>query len=269
MIPTVQLRSGYSLPQVGYGTWQISQAGVFQQAYETGYRHFDTATMYGNERILGQVLGRYAREELFVTSKLLPDSEMGTAAVGACERMLERLHMDYLDLLLIHWPGRDCHLRQETWRSMEQLVAAGKVKSLGVSNFLEPHLRDIEAVATVPISVNQVEYHPLCQNDSLLRYCASKSIVVEAYSPFGAGLSDIFRNSTLRSLADKHGKTIAQVTLRWLFQLGLVALPRSQNQQRMRENASIFDFSLSETEMAQIAALNQDYHTDWDPRSTL
>jgi len=269
MIPSIELKSGFRMPQVGYGTWQVSQSPVFQQAYETGYRHFDTATMYGNERVLGQALSSHARQDLFVTSKLLPDSEMGAGAISACERMLARLQMDYLDLLLIHWPGRDRKLMQETWRSMEQLVAAGKVRSLGVSNFLEPHLRDIEAVATLPISVNQVEYHPLCQDTTLLRYCASKSIVVEAYSPFGAGLSDIFHHSTLRSLGEKYGKTVAQVTLRWLLQLGLVPLPRSTNLQRMRENICFFDFALSDAEMEQIAQLNQDYHTDWDPRSTL
>lgn len=141
MIPSIELKSGFRMPQVGYGTWQVSQGPVFQQAYEAGYRHFDTATMYGNERVLGQALGTHARQELFVTSKLLPDSEMGAGAISACERMLARLQMDYLDLLLIHWPGRDRKLRQETWRSMEQLVAAGKVRPLGLATSW--HLRDI------------------------------------------------------------------------------------------------------------------------------
>lgn len=267
MIPSVELRSGFTMPQLGFGTWTLTQTGPFQQAYDLGYRHFDSATMYGNEQALGQVLRQYDRGQLFLTSKLLPDSEMGGAAVRACERMLSRLGMDYLDLLLIHWPGGGRAVRQETWRAMEELVHSGKVRSLGVSNFLEPHLSDIEAVATVPISVNQVEYHPLCQNESLVRYCASKGIIVEAYSPFGAGLSDIFQNAKLREIAGKHSKTVAQVTLKWLLQQGIVPLPRSKNTHRMRENLEVFDFTLTEADMQQIASLNVDNHTDWDPRS--
>ena len=270
MIPSVQLRSGQSMQAIGYGTWQITRADTFQQAYDLGYRHFDSATMYGNEKTLGKVLGKCPRESLFLTSKLLPDSEMGTEATpAACNRMLERWGLEYLDLLLIHWPGTNRRQLTETWRAMELLVDSGKVRSIGVSNFLEPHLSHIFSTSSIPPSVNQVEYHPLCQNSALLQYCADHQIIVEGYSPFGAGHSGVLQNHTLQAIGQKYGKTSPQVILRWMYQLSVVPLPRSKDGNRMRENMSIFDFQLDQAEMDQIAGLNEDLHTDWDPRSTL
>jgi diketogulonate reductase-like aldo/keto reductase len=264
---TVRLNNGVELPWVGLGVYQAQRGEETREAVswalQAGYRHIDTARIYGNERDVGEALRQSGipRSEVFITTKLWNHDQGYDSALRACERSLRELGLEYVDLYLIHWPvpGR----RLDSWRAMEKLLADGRCRSIGVSNFLERHLDELMANSKVVPAVNQVEFSPYLYQRELLEHCRRHGIVVEAYSPLTKGerLSD----PRLVEVAKHYGKTSAQVLIRWCLQHGMVVLPKSVREARIRENAAVFDFELSANDMRVLDGLNEDLHTSWDP----
>ncbi|WNG49654.1 aldo/keto reductase [Archangium minus] len=264
---TVKLNNGVELPRLGLGVFRAPRGQVTRQAVlsalSAGYRHIDTARIYGNERDVGAAVRESGlpREDIFVTTKLWNEDQGYDSTLRACERSLKDLGLEYVDLYLVHWPvpGR----RLDSWRAMEKLLAEGKCRAIGVSNFLEHHLDQLLAHAQVVPAVNQVEQHPFLYQPSLLRYCADKGIAVEAYSPLTKGLR--LGDPRVVEMARRHGKSPAQVLIRWCLQHELVVIPKSVHEERIRENASVFDFSLSSEDMQRLDGMNEDLYTGWDP----
>lgn len=264
---TVRLNNGVELPWVGLGVYQAQRGGETRDAVswalQAGYRHIDTARIYGNERDVGEALRRSGipRDEVFITTKLWNSDQGHDSALSACERSLRELGLEYVDLYLMHWPvpGR----RLDSWRAMEKLLADGRCRAIGVSNFLERHLDELMANAKVVPAVNQVEFHPYLYQKRLLEHCGRHGIVVEAYSPLTRG--ERLDDPRLAEVARRHGKTSAQVLIRWCLQHGMVVLPKSVREERIRENAAVFDFELSAAELRVLDGLNEDLHTSWDP----
>lgn len=257
-IPLITLSNGNAMPQLGYGVWRIddtdAQACV-TTAIECGYRSIDTAMIYENERGVGKAIRAcaLAREELFITTKLWNSDHHNAEAAFADS--LERLGLDYVDLYLVHWPAPQTGDMISAWRSMLEIKTSGRARSIGVSNFNSDHLEAIiEDTGVVP-SVNQVELHPNFQQTALREWCLKHDIVVEAWSPLGRG-GPLLDDPLLRSIAEIHGKTAAQVVLRWNVQIGVVTIPKSATPSRIVENLDITDFELSELEMQQIATLD-------------
>ncbi|UUV99228.1 Glyoxal reductase [Vagococcus luciliae] len=259
------LKDGNRIPVVGFGTWQAESGEIAKQAVksalEAGYRHIDTAMIYGNEESVGEAIKESGipRERLFITTKLWNKDHSYDKAKLAIDESLERLGLDYLDLYLIHWPNpvdyRD-HWQEanaSAWKAMEEALNSGKVKSIGVSNFLTHHLKALEETASFQPVVNQIYLNPSDQQQEIVSYCKNKGILLEAYSPLGTG--DIFKLDELEEIAKAHGKTVAQVVLRWSLQKGFVPLPKSVTPSRIKENIELFDFELSEFEMGLIDAL--------------
>lgn len=259
------LKDGNRIPVVGFGTWQAESGEIAKQAVksalEAGYRHIDTAMIYGNEESVGEAIKESGipRERLFITTKLWNKDHSYDKAKLAIDESLERLGLDYLDLYLIHWPNpvdyRD-HWQEANagaWKAMEEALNSGKVKSIGVSNFLTHHLKALEETASFQPVVNQIYLNPSDQQQEIVSYCKNKGILLEAYSPLGTG--DIFKLDELEEIAKAHGKTVAQVVLRWSLQKGFVPLPKSVTPSRIKENIELFDFELSEFEMGLIDAL--------------
>lgn len=259
------LKDGNRIPVVGFGTWQAESGEIAKQAVksalEAGYRHIDTAMIYGNEESVGEAIKESGipRERLFITTKLWNKDHSYDKAKLAIDESLERLGLDYLDLYLIHWPNpvdyRD-HWQEANagaWKAMEEALNSGKVKSIGVSNFMIHHLKALEETASFQPVVNQIYLNPSDQQQEIVSYCKNKGILLEAYSPLGTG--DIFKLDELEEIAKAHGKTVAQVVLRWSLQKGFVPLPKSVTPSRIKENIELFDFELSEFEMGLIDAL--------------
>ncbi len=259
------LKDGNRIPVVGFGTWQAESGEIAKQAVksalEAGYRHIDTAMIYGNEESVGEAIKESGipRERLFITTKLWNKDHSYDKAKLAIDESLERLGLDYLDLYLIHWPNpvdyRD-HWQEANagaWKAMEEALNSGKVKSIGVSNFMIHHLKALEEIASFQPVVNQIYLNPSDQQQEIVSYCKNKGILLEAYSPLGTG--DIFKLDELEEIAKAHGKTVAQVVLRWSLQKGFVPLPKSVTPSRIKENIELFDFELSEFEMGLIDAL--------------
>jgi diketogulonate reductase-like aldo/keto reductase len=259
MAERVEIAENVFMPRLGLGTSHVVGAEEVERqlrsALALGYRHIDTAAGYHNESEIGQALDVLGvpREELFVTSKLWPWDQGYQQALRGCEQSLRRLGLDYLDLYLIHWPER-AHTA-ETWRAFEQLLAEGKVRSIGVSNFTVADLKQLAETARTPPAVNQVEFHPYLQRPELVSYCEAHGIVVEAWSPLMRGRIESIPELT--EIGRAYGKTSAQVTLRWILQRGLVTIPKSTHEERLRENADIFDFDLSAQDVARIDALDR------------
>jgi 2,5-diketo-D-gluconate reductase A len=268
--PTISLNTGASIPQLGFGTWQIppeDTADVVVTALEVGYRSIDTAAGYHNEAGVGQAIARsgLARDELFVTTKLSNDDHGRERAPRAFEASLEKLGLDYVDLYLIHWPRPGLGLYVETWRVLEELLAGGRARAIGVSNFQPNHLRRLlDETATVP-AVNQIELHPRLQQAGLRRLHAELGIATESWSPLAQGA--VLDDPTIVRIADAHGRTPAQVVLRWNTQLGNIVIPKSVTPARMAENRAVFDFELSDADMEAIAALDAGQRTGPDPDS--
>jgi methylglyoxal/glyoxal reductase len=264
---TVKLNNGVELPRLGLGVFRAPRGEVTRQAVlsalAAGYRHIDTARIYGNERDVGAAVRESGlpREDIFVTTKLWNEDQGHDSALRACERSLKDLGLEYVDLYLVHWPvpGR----RLESWRALEKLLADGKCRAIGVSNFLEHHLEELLGKARVVPAVNQVEQHPFLHQPSLLRYCADKGIAVEAYSPLTKGMR--LGDPRVVELARKYGKSPAQVLIRWCLEHGLVVIPKSVHAERIRENASVFDFSFSPEDLRRLDGMNEDLYTGWDP----
>jgi diketogulonate reductase-like aldo/keto reductase len=260
----LRLNDGHGIPVLGLGVWLTPNGKVcetaVQTALEVGYRHIDTAAIYGNEESVGAALRRSGipREEIFVTTKLwnAHHSDPERAFRGS----LKRLGLDYVDLYLIHFPVRE---RSESWAVLERLHATGAARSIGVSNFTIRHLEQLLARSNEVPSVNQVEFHPFLYQEELLEYCRSKGIVVEAYSPLthAKRLGD----RRLRDIGRRYNKSAAQVLIRWGLQHGMVSLPKSVHPERIVENANVFDFAISDADMSVLDKMNEDLRTCWDP----
>ena len=259
-IPAVTLNNGLQMPQIGLGTWPLKDhdaAPVMVTAIEAGYRHIDTAFRYGNQRGVGQGVrdSGIAREELFITSKLDGEFQGHDRAIAGLDECLRQLQMDYVDLLLIHWPLPQRNEYVSTWKTFETLVAAGKVRSIGVSNFTPAHLDHLLAETTICPATNQIQLSPRITRPDQVAYGRTHNIVTVSWSPLGQG-SNLLSDPTLAAIAQKYGKTSAQVVLRWNIELGLVPIPKSANPVRLVQNLDIFDFGLTPAEVAAITALD-------------
>lgn len=271
-VPKILLNNGKTIPQIGFGTSPLNDKEVAPAviaAIEAGYRHVDTAHKYNNERGVGQGIrdSGIPREELFITTKLDGPFQGDDRAIGGLDESLRRLGMDYVDLLLIHWPlpKRDQYV--STWKTFEKLLAAGKTRSIGLSNFKPAHIERLLAEATVRPAVNQIQLNPRITRPEERAYDQKQRIVTEAWSPLGAG-NDLLKDPTLVAIGRKHSKTPAQVVLRWHIELGVVAIPRSRNRERIAQNIDIFDFALTEQEVAAISALDTGQETRVDSDTT-
>lgn len=263
----VKLNNGVEIPLLGLGVFRAGQGKETQQAIrwalEAGYRHIDTAKVYGNERDVGIAVrdSGIPREQLFITTKLWNSDHGAKSAVRACEESLRALGLEQIDLYLIHWPVE--RLRLESWKALDGLLRAGKCRAIGVSNYMVRHLDEIrEAGLTVP-AVDQVEFSPFLYQRELLEHCARHGIALEAYSPLTKGIR--LRHPTVVKVARDHGRTPAQVMIRWCLQRNTIVIPKSTNRERIRENAQVFDFSLSDDEMTTLDGLHEELHTGWDP----
>lgn len=271
----LKLSNGNEIPLVGFGTYKIKDPNEaynsVKMALEAGYTHIDTAAYYENEAMVGKAIRESGipREELFVTSKLWK-TELGyEKAMAGFERTMKEIGLDYLDLYLIHWPASPTHeenweeINLETWRAFIDIYKSGKVKAIGVSNFLPHHLKALMGTEIVPM-VNQIEIQPGFMQKETVDYCRENGIIVEAWSPLGRGR--VLDNPLLMELAAKYGKTVAQISLRWEVQNGIVTLPKSTHEERIKSNFDIFNFELSSEDMAKIDAMepygNTGHHPD-------
>ncbi|MDT7620547.1 MAG: 2,5-diketo-D-gluconate reductase [Pseudonocardiales bacterium] len=267
-VPNIRLNNGTEIPQFGFGVFQIppaETAGAVREAFAAGYRHIDTAQMYGNEEGVGEAIkdSDLSRGEVFVTTKLNNDAHGYNSAISALDESLKKLQLDYVDLYLIHWPLPHQDRYVETWKGFEKLLADGRARSIGVSNFQPAHLdRLAKETDTVP-AVNQIELHPLLTQTELRKYHAEHGIATEAWSPIAQG--EVLGEQTITSLADKYGKSPAQVVLRWHLQVGNIVFPKSVNPDRVRENIDVFDFELADDDMDAIAAMDAGHRTGPDP----
>jgi len=259
-IPTLRLNDGHTMPQIGLGTASLKDdtvAPVIVTAIEAGYRHIDTAYRYGNQRGVGKGVrdSGIPREELFITTKLDGEFQGNDRAIAGLDECLRQLDIDYVDLLLIHWPlpQRDEYI--STWQSFEQLLAAGKTRSIGVSNFKPAHLERLFAETTIRPVANQIQLSPYITRTDHVTYDRAHDIVTVSWSPLGQG-KGLLADQTLATIAANYDKTPAQIVLRWNIELGLVAIPRSSNPVRLAQNLDIFDFALTADEVAAISALD-------------
>jgi 2,5-diketo-D-gluconate reductase A len=256
---TVTINNETTMPIVGYGVFQIADAQECTRcvidAIQAGYRHVDTAASYMNEAAVGQGIKNsgVAREQLFVTTKLWVQHAGYEHTQKAIDDSLRRLQLDYLDLYLIHQPYGDVH---GSWRAMQEAYRAGKLRAIGVSNFQPDRLMDIVAFNEIKPAVNQIEVNPFQQQGESIAIMRELGVQAEAWAPFAEGRNNLFQNELLQSIADKHGKTIGQVVLRWVVQLGIVALAKTVRKERMVENLAIFDFELDMGDMAKITTLD-------------
>ncbi|AZS83546.1 aldo/keto reductase [Streptomyces griseoviridis] len=267
-VPTVTLTGGVEIPQLGFGVFQVPDAettAAVTAALEAGYRSIDTAAVYGNENGVGAALAGsgLAREDLFVTTKLWNDDQGYDATLRAFDASLAKLGLDYVDLYLIHWPAPAQDLYRQSWRAIGKLAADGRIRAAGVSNFPPAHLRRLTADGAPVPAVNQIELHPGLQQRELRALHAESGIVTEAWSPLAQGA--VLGDPVLRGIAGRHGKSPAQVVLRWHLQLGNVVIPKSVTPVRIRENIDVFDFALTDEEMTSIAGLDRGLRTGPDP----
>jgi len=264
---TVELNDGSSIPQVGLGVWQAggSTKTAVLAALSAGYRHVDTASVYGNEAQVGAAIAESGlpREQIFVTSKLWNADQGYDKALRAFDASLKRLKLEYLDLFLIHWPVAE--LRLDSWRALERLAAEKLARSIGVSNFLVPHLNELANVAKVLPAVNQLELTPFLQRSETVARCRQLGITLEAYSPLTRGQR--LAHPVVVELAAQRQRSPAQVLLRWGIQKGFVVLPKSVTPARIVENAALFDFELDTAAMTRLDALEEGLVTGWDPES--
>ncbi|MFV5938333.1 aldo/keto reductase [Mammaliicoccus sciuri] len=265
----VKLNNDVEIPELGLGVYKIEDADVervVHTAIDAGYRAIDTAWFYKNEKALGEALKtvNIKREDLFITTKLWNDFQGYDATIKAFNDSLESLQLTYIDMYLIHWPCPADGLFIETYKALETLYKEGKIKAIGVCNFKEHHLDQLLAETEVVPAVNQVEFHPLFNQKALQAYCESKGIKLMAWSPLMRG-GEWLNNADLQSIADQYNKTVAQVIIKWHLQQGRLVIPKSQNDNRIRENFDVFDFELSDEDLAKIDQLNTGERQFRDP----
>jgi 2,5-diketo-D-gluconate reductase A len=269
LVPDITLNDGTSIPQLGLGTYRLDDDSAYRvtsEALEIGYRHIDTATIYKNERGVGKAIRESGipRDDLYITTKLWNGDQ--PKARDAISSSLDRLGLEHVDLYLIHWPAPERGTYIEAWRALEHLKDDGLTTSIGVSNFLPEHLDALKVVSdTVPV-LNQVELHPLLQQTVLRSVHAERGIATESWGPLGHGSVDLAAEAPLLAvIAEAHGKSVAQVVLRWHVQEGLIVFPKTSHKERLLENISVFDFHLSDDDMDNIRALDRDQRVGTHP----
>ncbi|WP_372011546.1 aldo/keto reductase [Paenibacillus chitinolyticus] len=268
---TTTLHNGVKMPWLGLGVFKVEEGPelveAVKSAIKNGYRSIDTAAVYGNEEGVGQGIREglaetgLSREDLFVTSKVWNADQGYESTLQALEVSLRKLGLDYLDLYLIHWPVQGKY--KDTWRALEAIYESGKARSIGVSNFHVHHLQDLLQDAKIKPMVDQVEFHPCLTQEELRAYCREQGIQFEAWSPLMQG--ELLDNEVLKAIAGRHGKSVAQIILRWDLQNGVVTIPKSTKEHRIIENASVFDFELTADDMSRISALNENRRVGPDP----
>ncbi len=266
---TFTLNNSVEIPCLGLGVYQSERGAETQNAVrwalEAGYRHIDTARVYGNERDVGTAIKEsgVSRSEVFITTKLWNDDQGYDATLAACNKSLERLQVDYVDLYLIHWPVEN--LRLESWRAMEKLLADGKTRAIGVSNYMEHHLTELLDNSNTAPAINQIELSPYnyLQRKPVVGLCRHNNIQVEAYSPLTKALK--LNDPKLVDIARRYNKTPAQILIRWALQKEAVVIPKSVHKERIIENADVFDFSISTEDMEALDSFNENLATGWDP----
>jgi 2,5-diketo-D-gluconate reductase A len=269
-VPTIKLNDGHDIPQLGFGVFKVDPdetERIVSDALAAGYRHIDTAAVYGNEIGVGRAIAASGipRDELFITTKLW-NSDQGTqSAFDAIDLSLERLQLDNVNLYLIHWPRPDLDRYLETWLAMEQIRDAGKATSIGVSNFHVPHLEKLLAGSSTVPAVDQLELHPTFQQRPLRAWGAEHGMAIEAWGPLGQGKYDLLGMPALTEIAAAHGVAPAQVVIRWHLQSGIIVFPKSNSAERMRQNFDVFGFELTADEMAAIDALDAGNRVGADP----
>lgn len=261
-IPTITLNDGHTIPQLGFGVFRVDPAEterIVTDALEAGYRHIDTAAIYGNEEGVGRALAASGidRDELYITTKLWLTEQEGDKPLAAIDASLEKLGLDRVDLYLSHWPAPANGHYPNAWEKMVAIQAAGKATSIGVSNHLPEHLDAVIAATGITPAVDQIELHPAYQQRELTDYAAARGIRIEAWGPLGQGKYPLFEEQPVAAAAAAHGKTPAQVVLRWHLQQGFIVFPKSNRAERMRENIDVFDFTLTDAEVAAITALER------------
>lgn len=269
MIPTTTLNNGVTMPQLGFGVFQVPDLddceAAVTAALKAGYRLIDTATAYQNEEAVGRAIKKSGlkREDLFITSKLWVSDFTYERAQRGIDASLKRLGLDYMDLYLLHQPYGDT---MGAWRALEEAYHAGKIRAIGVSNFYADQLKNLELTMTVQPAVNQIEVNPWYQQTDEVNFNQHEQVRVEAWAPFAEGKHDIFNQSTIQAIAEAHHKTTGQVILRWLLQRGITVIPKSVHPERMAENMAVFDFELSTSEMATLASLDKGVSQFFDHR---
>jgi diketogulonate reductase-like aldo/keto reductase len=264
---TTTLHNGVKMPWLGLGVYKVQEGDEalhsVMDALQAGYRSIDTAALYQNEESVGRAIKESGvlREELFITTKVWNDDQRNDSVLEAFETSMRKLGLEYVDLYLIHWPVKEKY--KQTWKVLEKIYKEGRIRAIGVSNFKEHHLEELMSDAEIKPMVNQVELHPLLSQQELRDYCKKHQIQVEAWAPLGQGR--LLDNPILQEIASSHHKSIAQVILRWDLQNEIVTIPKSVKQKRIIENANIFDFSLNESDMEKINALNENKRFGADP----
>jgi 2,5-diketo-D-gluconate reductase A len=271
--PFLTLHDGHRIPQFGLGVWQVDDdeaERVVGEALEVGYRHIDTARVYKNEAGVGRAIAASGipRDELFITTKLWNSDQGRDTVRAAAEASLERLGLEQVDLYLIHWPAPKYGKHVESWEAMIEVREAGLARSIGVSNFLQTHLDDLAAATDVVPVVNQIELHPAFQQRDLRAFQEARGIRTESWSPLGSGQYDLAELPGFSKIAERHGKSVQQVAIRWHLQEGLIVFPKTVRRERMIENADVFDFELSADDMASVAACDRDQRVGAHPLNT-
>ena len=271
--PHLGFNDGHSIPQLGLGVWQLDDdeaQRVVSDAIEVGYRHIDTARVYKNEAGVGRAIAASGvpRNELFITTKLWNSDQGRDTTRAALEASLERLGLEQVDLYVIHWPSPKYDKHIESWQALIELRDARLARSIGVSNFMQTHLDDLFAETDVVPAVNQVELHPAFQQRELRAFQEPRGILTESWSPLGSGNYDLSELPGFAAIAERHGKSVQQIAIRWHLQEGLIVFPKTSHRERMIENADVFDFELTADDMATIAACDRDQRVGAHPLNT-